>query len=376
FTSAAYSTDGERIITGLQDGSLRTWGATTGTELSRSQIGENVSFLNRIGTSKKVVALVRGPTEKRFKIIEPSTGDVLSTSRPIDLTYVETVSVSGDGQYLIVVDNIGTVEVWTLSDLMFRRRLQYEYSGGDAVAFSPDSKTFYIGGDNQNVLQYESATGRKLWQLLADFKPAESETRLIAEKDKRVSTIIEAKKKRDAQAAIDVAAFRTKVYVKFDHYGSMSDPGNKRIVESDEPAESKVTLPRNAADAVWLRLFNDSPLPIKIPTQSMYFPNPKCVHVFPTGEKIGGLCERREISIWHGLEDRTGKSVRYGFDFGSSAILLPNSSVVFPVPLAILRNGNSIVFGYSFQNVKASVNDDDWDYGEKLELRFGEKNLK
>ena len=88
-----------------------------------------------------------------------------------------------------------------------------------------------------------------------------------------------------------------------------------------------------------------------------------------------GLCEKREISIWHGLEDRDGKSLPYGFDFGSSSVLLPKSSVLFPVPLALLRNGNSIVFDYLFQNVKASKNDRDWDYGEKVLLRFAEKSV-
>jgi hypothetical protein len=37
--------------------------------------------------------------------------------------------------------------------------------------------------------------------------------------------------------------------------------------------------------------------------------------------------------------------------------------------------GNSVVFDYSFQNVKASENANDRDYGKEIELKFGMQNI-
>jgi hypothetical protein len=88
------------------------------------------------------------------------------------------------------------------------------------------------------------------------------------------------------------------------------------------------------------------------------------------------LCKDREIDVWFGLKDKTGKYLPYGFDFGSSAVLLPNSSVLFPVPLDLLKDGQYIVFDYAFQNVKVSENDDSWDYGKKIELKFGKADIR
>ena len=152
----------------------------------------------------------------------------------------------------------------------------------------------------------------------------------------------------------------------------MSDPGEKRMIESDKPNESKNKKSRQDSNAVWLRLYNNSPLPIQIPTQSFYFPDPKCSFTFPSGKKMNGLCENREINIWHGLKDKNGEWIPFGFDFGSSSILLPKTSVLFPVPLTILKDGNSIAFSYKFLNENGEKFDD---YGTAKELIFSEKDL-
>jgi hypothetical protein len=157
--------------------------------------------------------------------------------------------------------------------------------------------------------------------------------------------------------------------VTFEHYGDMSVPAEKRMVEKNELKESKEAKPSAESNAVWLRLHNETTLPIEVPTQSMYMPDPKCFFQFPNGEKLSGLCKDREIDIWFGVKDRLNKWVPYGFDFGSSAILLPHSSVLFPVPLSIWNKGYSVVFSYSFQNVRASENDREMDFGPKVEMR-------
>lgn len=126
--------------------------------------------------------------------------------------------------------------------------------------------------------------------------------------------------------------------------------------------------------SVWLRIHNDSPLPIEIPTQSMYLPDPKCFFEFSNGQRVLGLGDNREICIWHGLEDKRGKSIPFGFDFGSSAILLPKTSALFPVPRALLTDGKAIRFDVSFQ--KEGIDKNIEDYGENIVLRFRHSDLR
>ena len=196
---------------------------------------------------------------------------------------------------------------------------------------------------------------------------------MLAERRLKQGEINTANTARDQQAAVDLQKFKQQVFITFDHFGDMTDPGEKRMVESDVPKESKVSKPAEVATAVWLRLHNDSALPIEIPTQSIYLPNKSCFFEMKSGRKVLGLCDNREISIWHGLEDKKGKQLPYGFDFGSSSTLLPKTSALFAIPRELLKDGKAIRFSFTFQN--DTVNNKVDDYGEAILLRFGKKDL-
>ena len=105
----------------------------------------------------------------------------------------------------------------------------------------------------------------------------------------------------------------------------------------------------------------------------MYLPDPKCFYEFPGGQKMMGLCDNKEIAVWFGLEDKKGKVIPYGFDFGSATILLPKTSALFAIPREILRSGNAIRFGFTFQ--KEDGRDRVSDYGEERILRFRQSEL-
>jgi hypothetical protein len=208
---------------------------------------------------------------------------------------------------------------------------------------------------------------------IAPYGRSELETKLLEQQMLREAELSAARARPEKRAAVDTEEFKKQVFISFDHYGEMTDPGEQRILESGAPRKSKVRKSREEANAIWLRLHNHSPLPIQIPTQSMYLPNPKCFFEFSAGNKILGLCDDREISIWFGLDDKNGKSIPYGFDFGSSAILLPKTSVLFAVPRAALQKGRTLRFDFTFQ---AETDDrKNGDYGTPKTLRFKEADL-
>ena len=189
-------------------------------------------------------------------------------------------------------------------------------------------------------------------QRVAVRQPTDLELRLGAEKTNRRRALDEAKARRAQQAAIDLPQLRPKVYITFEHLGDMVSAGQTRIAETGEPDKSTIKKSAGEATAGWLRLHNASSLPIEVPTRSTYFPvflpNHKCVYEYAGGRRLPGLCEGREISIWFGLEDRNGKSLPYGSDFGSGTVLLPGTSALFAAPLGVLLDDRALTFAYSF----------------------------
>lgn len=328
-----WSEDGKFIVTKSENGTYQTWEAKTGKLLSISDEAPNL----------KLVA------EKTKRIL-----------------------VSNDHQNFYLSDS-QTNERFTIPHFSVTASV-YEVS--------PNGQLFAEGGSwgNAAIKVTEIKTGKAKFlagrprgQQPVVYQPNELELRLLSEKRQRQAMWNEVKAQRDKQAALDLEKFKKLIHLTFAHFGDMTDPGERRLAESAEPKESTTKKSAADANAIWLRLHNDSPLPLQIPTQSMYLPNPKCFYEAATGAKILGLCDKREISIWHGLEDKAGKLLQYGFDFGAGAILLPNTSVLFAVPRAILKNDQAIRFGFTFQ--KEDSENKIADYGSQQILRFGESDL-
>jgi hypothetical protein len=217
---------------------------------------------------------------------------------------------------------------------------------------------------------FDLESGTTIWSLFPiEYQEFEEKRAWEA---RRVASIN--RDKENARLAdIENEPYKNQVYITFDHYGDMTPLGEQRIAESGEPNKSKVKKAAAESTAIWLRLHNDSPLPVSVPTQSMYLANGKCFFEFPNVQKVFGLCDNREISVWLGLEDKDGKPLNYGFDFGSSVILLPSKSVLFAVPLEILEDGNAIRFSFTFQ--KPTGGQDIGNYGNPKTLRFRASDL-
>ena len=375
----SFAEGGKILRTGNLDGQITEWELATGKpksaeyekgcKLHRTYEWES-SFsgdlsLSAQRTGEKEVTLSR--TAKPIKVLEAAGYRIYSR-------------FSADGTKLIVSEYGG----FTFYDLEkgTSRKIEEFSRTRSTIDLSSDGRWFAEGGSYgdaaikiTNVSTGESRfVGKKSSKnTVPRLVSTALEERLLAERKLKQVEIGRAKASRDQQAAVDIQKLKQQVFITFEHFGDMTDPGEKRMVESDEPKESKISKPSEAANAVWLRLTNDSALPIEIPTQSMYLPNKNCSFELKSGKKVFGLCDKREISIWHGLEDKKGKQVPYGFDFGSNAILLPQTSALFPVPRELLKEGKVIRFSFTFQN--DTVDNKVGDYGEPIVLRFGEQNL-
>lgn len=355
-------------LTSQSESEQIVWNCETGAKIDETKSKQHFEqYRNSYFSPSGKLALVKEPS-KPFRLVDASTGKTKKEFAVID--QLDSLAFCPGEKYFLVKPWWKGWQLWNVENGKPIREFDVSYSYYNSVAFHPDGNTFLTGGTGQNIFMFDLNNGQLIWSLFP-IDQKDFDVRKVAE-ERRINSIN--RKKEDARIAdIENERYKNQVYVNFDHYGEMIDPLKLRLAESDQPRKSKIKKSVADADAIWLRLHNDSPLPIQVPTQSMYWGGRKCFFEFSKTRKIYGLCDNREISVWISLEDKDGKPLHYGFDFGSSTTLLPKTSVVFAVPQAILKNGNAIRFGVTFQNLNSKNTIES--YGNTIELRFREKDL-
>jgi WD40 repeat protein len=354
-----FSADGSRIISGHEDGTVKVW---------REGKAEPVRVLK---TGERAETFALGPGEKLLAS-NPGEGPPLlwdwAASKRVaklgdDAGYVHGLAFSHDGRRLATSDISGRMYVWDAKSAKPLLELDGGNSSDDALAFSPDGRLLASGGDNQNIIMWDAQTGRRLWHILPveeTYRPTPEETAAARLESERA-----AEEKRRAEE--EATRLAPKVFVTFDHYGEPRDPGQSRMIEAGKPDRSLKKQDKSEATGVWLRIHNDSALPVTLSTESIYFPRGECG--YKSAERFySGLCEGAEIGMRVGVRDAKGEHVPYGFDFGGVAILPPNTSALFSLPLGLFRDKRTIVVGYRFmkENAKGKLEE----YGERRETKL------
>lgn len=370
-TSAVESVEfdtGGKTLTSRSEKEAIVWSVEDGRKLEETKVEQRFEDGRKRAISPSGRLALVAEYEKPFRLVDARTEATIREFGYID--QLDNLVFCPDEEHFLAKPWWGGWQLWSVKGDKPIREFDVGYSFYNRVAFHPDGRTFITGGAGQNILMFDTESGETLWSLFPVDREEFAE-KMVAEA-RRVATIN--REKEEARLAdIENAPYRDRVYITFDHYGDMTPLGEQRIAESAEPKKSKVKKAAADASAVWLRLHNDSPLPVSIPTQSMYFGGRRCSFEFPAGQKVSGLCGGSEISVWLGLEDKNGKPLRYGFDFGSSVILLPKTSVLFAVPREVLTEGNAVTFNFTFQ--KPAGGKEAEGYGNPVTLKFRESDL-
>jgi len=361
-----FSEDGQTLRS-QSEKEVIVWNTRTGAKIKETPKEAHFeSGGNRALSPSGKLALIE-EYDKPFRLVDARTNETIKEFIFID--QLDNLVFAPDEERFLAKPWWGGWQLWEIMSGKPVREFDVGYSFHNRVAFHPNGRTFITGGGGQNIFMFDLESGKMDWSLFPiDHQDFEV---LKVQEARRIASI-----KRDAEHArladIENKPYRNRVHITFDHYGDMTPLGEQRIAESSERNKSLAKKPAAESNAVWLRLHNDSPLPVRIPTQSLYL-TAKCFYEFPNGQKVFGLCDDGEISVWLSLEDKTGKPLRYGFDFGSSVILLPKKSALFSVPREILSDGNVISFGFIFQ--KAIDGKEVEDYGTSHTLRFTQAEL-
>ncbi|MBS1807330.1 MAG: hypothetical protein JST84_03955 [Acidobacteria bacterium] len=371
--SATFNPSGNRILSGHPDNTLRFWNLA-GKQRGGISIRRGAVQLQLSPDERTVLVLATKGLGRELRLYDARLNKELMHFDDKEAEFIKAIVFSPDGQHFATSDSIGNVCLWAINQSKPLYRL------GDwrqqVIAFSPDGKTLAAGGENQNLALYDVRTGKQHWQLLPSYQPNKLEARLTAERAQREAQLraqeTAAQAQRNRQAARDLKRFKNQVSITFEHYGDMTNPLDERILSSGEPGKSQVKKAPAEANAVWLRLHNDAPLPLEVTTFSASYGKSHCYHEFAPGVRAAGLCNNREISLQFEVQDRHGKPVPSGICIIERALILPQTAVWFAVPRSLWQTGYRVRFAVTFQ--KETAENKVADYGKPLTLEVPMKD--
>jgi WD40 repeat protein len=209
--SAAFSPDGQRILAGLADGTVRLWDRATGQQL-RCMHGHRFG-INAIAISPDgQYALSGGGDDAELGCLGASVcvWD-LRTGRKVcrfrghhDHPIILTVAFSPDGRYALSGGWDKTLCYWEVATGREIARLQGHFWNITSVAFSPDGRRAVTCSDDKLVRLWELPEPAESWVPWAEL-PAGGQRCLVGHKQEVSAVAVSPNGRRLASAGVDGA---------------------------------------------------------------------------------------------------------------------------------------------------------------------------
>ena len=154
--SAAFSVDGEQIVSGSCDGTVRVWDVQSGRQLGCFRGHEN--WVNAVVYSPDGRKIISGSRDHTIRVWDVQSGRQLGCFRGHENS-VHGVALSPDAQRIVSGGGDSTVRIW---DVVSGQQLACLCGHGNwvaAVAYSPDSRLIASSGWDKTVRVWNAATG-------------------------------------------------------------------------------------------------------------------------------------------------------------------------------------------------------------------------
>jgi len=160
--AVAVSPDGQFIISGADDRTVKLWDLETG-RLIRSLEG-HTDWVRSVAVSPDGRFIVSGSSDCTLKVWEAGTGHLLRSLEG-HTDWVRAVAVSPDGRFIVSGSKDRTVKVWEAKTGRLVRSLEGHTDDVNAVGVSPDGQFIVSGADDHTVKVWDLETGRLIRSL-------------------------------------------------------------------------------------------------------------------------------------------------------------------------------------------------------------------
>ena len=158
-TSVAVSADGNFVVSGSEDRTVRVWDAKTGTALCI--LAGHERGVTCVAASSDGRSIVSGSEDKTVRVWDAKTG----AAQRVLLGHehgVFTVATSPDGKTIVSGSRDGTIRVWDLQTGAELNILPKQYDVVFSVAVSPNGKTIVSCSRDRTVRIWDAQTGAAL----------------------------------------------------------------------------------------------------------------------------------------------------------------------------------------------------------------------
>jgi WD40 repeat protein len=155
--SAAFSRDGQKIVTASADETVRIWNAINGDEIRTLQLDSQVTGAAFSPDGSRVITTQK--LDNTMDIWDVASGQRTATLKADDL--VEAADFSPNGLQIVAACRDKVARIWNASGKLLLVLRGHAGSLGSA-AFSPDGSRVVTGSDDKTARVWNTATGQQL----------------------------------------------------------------------------------------------------------------------------------------------------------------------------------------------------------------------
>jgi WD40 repeat protein len=155
-TSVAFSPDGQFIVSGSRDNTVRMWDTATGTE--RHTMHGHHDWVSSVSFSPNGQFIVSSSHDETVRVWDATTGTERHTMHGHQGT-VNSVAFSPNGHSIVSGSDDKTVRVWDATTGTERHNMHGHHDWVWSVAFSPNGQSIASGSDDYAVRVWDATTG-------------------------------------------------------------------------------------------------------------------------------------------------------------------------------------------------------------------------
>ncbi len=160
--SVAISPDGQTIVSGSRDYTIKVWDILSG-ECIRTLKG-HLGWVHSVAIAPDSQAIVSGSDDNTIKIWSLNSGQLLRTLKGHS-DWVKSVAIANDGETLVSGSYDGTVKVWSLNAGQLLRTLKGHSGRVNCAAIAPDGEIAVSGAEDKTLNVWNLKSGECLRTL-------------------------------------------------------------------------------------------------------------------------------------------------------------------------------------------------------------------